>query len=102
MIETIKSSLIVFHGVVSVILVLAILFGPSKTDDLGSMFGGSSESVFGADSSSFLRSLTKWVATIFLITSLALGYIYIKYDKKSVLQEKVDLFEQKEEVTDIN
>ena len=41
MIETIKSSLIVFHGVVSVILVLAILFGPYKTDDLGYMFGGS-------------------------------------------------------------
>ena len=47
-------------------------------------------------------ALAALLATIFLITSLALGYIYIKYDKKSVLQEKVDLFEQKEEVTDIN
>ena len=57
MIETIKSSLIIFHGIVSILLVLSILFQPSKSDDLGSMFGGSSESVFGADSS--LRHLSK-------------------------------------------
>jgi|TARA_B110000263_G_scaffold55165_1_gene46627 preprotein translocase subunit SecG len=101
MIETIKSSLIIFHGVVSILLVLAVLFQPSKSDDLGSMFGGSSESVFGADSSSFLRKLTKWLATFFMITSISLGYIYIKFDKNSVIKEKVKIFEQKEEVSDI-
>jgi len=101
MIETIKSTLIIFHGIVCVLLVLSILFGPSKADDLGSMFGGSSESVFGADSSSFLTKLTKWLGSIFIITSLILGFIYIKFDKKSVLQEKIELFEEREEVTDI-
>jgi len=101
MIETIKSTLIIFHGVVCVLLVLAVLFGPSKTDDLGSMFGGSSESVFGADSSSFLSKLTKWLGSIFIITSLVLGFIYVKFDKQSVLQEKIELFEEKEEVSDI-
>lgn len=101
MIETIKSSLIIFHGAVSVLLVLSILFQPSKSDDLGSMFGGSSESVFGADSSSFLRKLTKWLGTIFLITSISLGYLYIKYDKKSVIQQKMNIIEQQEEVSDI-
>lgn len=101
MIETIKSTLMIFHGVVCVLLVLAILFGPSKTDDLGSMFGGSSESVFGADSSSFLSKLTKWLGSIFIITSLVLGFIYINFDKQSVLQEKIELFEEKEEVSDI-
>ncbi|HIC77410.1 MAG TPA: preprotein translocase subunit SecG [Candidatus Dadabacteria bacterium] len=101
MIETIKSTLIIFHGVVCVLLVLAVLFGPSKTDDLGSMFGGSSESVFGADSSSFLSKLTKWLGSIFIITSLVLGFIYVKFDKQSVLQERIELFEEKEEVSDI-
>jgi preprotein translocase subunit SecG len=101
MIETIKSSLIIFHGVVSILLVLSILFQPSKSDDLGSMFGGSSESVFGADSSSFLRKLTKWLGTFFIITSISLGYIYIKFDKNSVIKEKLKIFEQKEEVSDI-
>ena len=84
-----------------VLLVLAVLFGPSKTDDLGSMFGGSSESVFGADSSSFLSKLTKWLGSIFIITSLVLGFIYVKFDKQSVLQERIELFEEKEEVSDI-
>mgnify|MGYP005688770677 CR=1 FL=1 len=40
MIETIKESLIIFHAGVSILLVLCVLFQPSKTDDLGSMFGG--------------------------------------------------------------
>ena len=102
MIETIKSSLIIFHGIVSLLLVLAILFQPSKSDDLGSMFGGSSDSVFGADSSSFLRKLTKRLGTIFIITSMSLGYIYIKFDKTSVIKEKIKVLEQKEEVSDID
>lgn len=102
MIETIKGSLIIFHGVVAILLVLAILFQPSKTDDLGSMFGGSSESVFGADSSSFLRKLTKWLGTIFIISSISLGYLYIKFDKTSVVQEKFKIMEQQEEVSDID
>ena len=102
MIETIKSSLIIFHGIVSILLVLSILFQPSKSDDLGSMFGGSSESVFGADSSSFLRKLTKWLGTIFIITSISLGYIYINYEISSVVIEKIKVLEQKEEVSDID
>ena len=101
MIETIKRSLIIFHGIIALLLVLSVLFQPSKSDDLGSMFGGSSESVFGADSSSFLRRLTKWLGIIFFVTSLGLGYIYIKYEKKSVVQEKIQIQEEKEEVSDI-
>ncbi len=102
MIETIKGSLIIFHGVVAILLVLAILFQPSKSDDLGSMFGGSSESVFGADSSSFLRKLTKWLGTIFILSSISLGYLYIKFDKTSVVQEKIKILEEQEEVSDID
>ena len=45
MIETIKESLIIFHAGVSILLVLCVLFQPSKTDDLGSMFGGHKNSL---------------------------------------------------------
>ncbi|NSW89046.1 preprotein translocase subunit SecG [bacterium] len=102
MIETIKGSLIIFHGVVAILLVLSVLFQPSKSDDLGSMFGGSSESVFGADSSSFLRKLTKWLGAIFILSSISLGYLYIKFDKTSVVQEKIKILEEQEEVSDID
>ena len=102
MIETIKESLIIFHAGVSILLVLCVLFQPSKTDDLGSVFGGSSESVFGADSSSFLRKLTIWLGVIFFVTSLTLGFIYLKYDKKTVIEEKVRSIEKQEEVSDID
>ena len=101
MIETLKESLIIFHAGVSVLLVLSVLFQPSKTDDLGSMFGGSSESVFGADSSSFLRKLTIWLGIIFFVTSLALGFLYLKYDKKTIIEEKVRSIEKKKKVSDI-
>ena len=102
MIETIKGSLIIFHGVVAILLVLSVLFQPSKSDDLGSMFGGSSESVFGADSSSFLRKLTKWLGAIFIVSSISLGYLYIKFDKTSVVQAKIKILEEQEEVSDID
>ena len=101
MIETINKSLIIFHGIIALLLVLSVLFQPAKSDDLGSMFGGASEAVFGADSSSFLRRLTKWLGIIFFVTSLGLGYIYIKYEKRSVVQEKIQIQEEKEEVSDI-
>ena len=101
MIETIKETLIIFHAGVSILLVLSVLFQPSKTDDLGSMFGGSSESVFGADSSSFLKKLTIWLGVIFFVTSLGLGYIYLKYDKKTIIEESVQKIEEKEEVSDL-
>jgi hypothetical protein len=33
---------------------------------------------------------------------MSLGYIYIKYDKTSVINEKIKVLEQKEEVSDID
>ena len=102
MIETIKDSLIIFHAGVSVLLVLSVLFQPSKTDDLGSMFGGSSDSVFGADSSSFLKKLTIWLGIIFFTTSLALGFIYLKYNKKIIIEERVKTLENQQEVSEID
>ena len=90
MIETIKETLIIFHAGVSILLVLSVLFQPSKT-----------ESVFGADSSSFLKKLTIWLGVIFFVTSLGLGYIYLKYDKQTIIEESVQKIEEKEEVSDI-
>ncbi|MBF0369988.1 MAG: preprotein translocase subunit SecG [Magnetococcales bacterium] len=65
----------VIHIMVSVALVFVVLLQKGSGADMGSAFGGSSQSVFGAQGSgSFLGKLTAGLATIFMITSLTLAF----------------------------
>lgn len=79
----------VIHIVVSVILILIILLQPSKSGDLGSVFGGgTSESVFGASGAvPFLAKLTRLLAVVFFITSLSLGYFSVQSISSSVVTD---------------
>lgn len=85
LIPTIK----VIHIVVSVLLVLIILLQPSKSGDIGSMFGGgSSESVFGSSGAvPFLVKMTRLLGVVFVVTSLSLGYFSVKSIKSSVVKD---------------
>ena len=73
----------------SVLLVLIILFQPSKSGDIGSMFGGgSSESVFGSSGAMpFLVKMTRLLGLLFVITSLFLGYTSVKSITGSVVEK---------------
>ena len=79
----------VIHIVVSVVLILIILLQPSKSGDLGSVFGGgTSESVFGASGAvPFLAKLTRLLAVVFFITSLSLGYFSVQSISSSVVTD---------------
>ena len=85
LIPTIK----VIHIAVSVLLVLIILLQPSKSGDIGSMFGGgSSESVFGSSGAvPFLVKMTRLLGVVFVVTSLSLGYFSVKSIKGSVVKD---------------
>lgn len=76
------------HIIVSVLLIIAVLLQPGKGDDLGTIFGGSSQSIFGASGAvPFLTKLTRVLAVVFIITSLSLGYFYAKGIRSSVIEE---------------
>lgn len=74
------------HIVVALIMIVVILIQPSGTDELGTVFGGgSSESVFGAGGATpFLSKATRFMAVVFVSTSLLLGYISFKRSSESV------------------
>ena len=79
----------IIHIVVSLLLVLIILLQPSKSGDIGSMFGGgTSESVFGSSGAvPFLVKMTRLLGVIFVVTSLSLGYFSVKSIKGSVVKD---------------
>ena len=66
----------VVHILVSLSLIFIVLLQKGSGADMGSAFGGSSQSVFGArGSGSFLGKMTAALATIFMLTSLSLAFI---------------------------
>lgn len=76
------------HIIVSVLLVITVLLQPGKGGDLGSMFGGTTESIFGASGAvPFLTKVTRVLAVLFMVTSLSLGYFSTRSVKSSVVKE---------------
>ena len=87
--EFLIPSVKIIHILVSVLLVLIILLQPSKSGDIGSMFGGgSSDSVFGSSGAMpFLVKMTRLFGLIFVITSLFLGYTSVRSISGSVVEK---------------
>ena len=95
--EFLIPSVKIIHIIVSILLVLIILLQPSKSGDIGSMFGGgSSESVFGSSGAMpFLVKMTRLFGLIFVITSLFLGYASVKSISGSVVEKTpAEVFEE--------
>jgi preprotein translocase subunit SecG len=80
------------HILVSILLIITVLLQPGKGDDLGTIFGGSSQSIFGASGAvPFLTKITRFLAVLFIITSLSLGYFSAKSISSSVVTESKSL-----------
>jgi preprotein translocase subunit SecG len=83
------------HIIVSIFLIITVLLQPGKGDDLGTIFGGSSQSIFGASGAvPFLTKVTRILAVVFIITSLSLGYFSAKGIRSSVIEESGPLPKQ--------
>lgn len=104
--ELIIYAIKVIHVLVSILLIIVVLLQPGKSGDLGSVFGGgggSSESVFGASGAvPFLSKVTRVLAVLFLLSSLALGY-YATRDVNSSIVTDVPAAQQTDltPVTDV-
>jgi preprotein translocase subunit SecG len=78
---------IIVHIVVCIALILIVLLQQGKGADMGAAFGGSSQTVFGsAGATSFLSKVTIAAATIFIITSLFLAFLFGKGKSSSIME----------------
>jgi preprotein translocase subunit SecG len=81
--------IIAIHVIVCLALILIVLLQTGKGADMGAAFGmGSSQTLFGsAGSGGFMSKATTAAAVIFMITSLALGYLSSHHTSGSSIME---------------
>jgi len=79
------STLFVIQIILAILITIAVLMQKSSSIGLGA-YSGSNESVFGAKGpAGFLTKLTFTLALLFVINTLALGYMYSKESQSSVI-----------------
>jgi len=65
----------VLHIVACIFLIVVVLLQTGKGADIGAVFGGSSQTIFGSSgASNLLTKLTTWTAAVFMATSLFLTW----------------------------
>ena len=75
--ELLTKVLLGLFFIIAVTMVVLILLQRGKGSDLGAVFGGGSQSVFGSrGSANFLTRITAVLATLFFGIALGLAYIY--------------------------
>ena len=79
--------LVTLHVVVSIALIVIVLLQKGRGADIGALFGGSSQTLFGSTGgSTFFNRLTTSVAIVFMLTSLTLAYRSQRYGSESVMK----------------
>ena len=65
----------IVHVSVCIVLILVVLLQAGKGANMGAVFGGSSQTIFGSSGpGTFLGKMTSAVAIIFMLTSFSLSY----------------------------
>ena len=65
----------ILHVVVCIVQILVVLLQAGKGANMGAVFGGSSQTLFGSSGpGTFLGKMTTIVAVIFMLTSFSLSY----------------------------
>jgi preprotein translocase subunit SecG len=71
-----EAILLTVHYLICFFLIVAILLQVGKGADIGAVFGGASQTVFGGRGpTTFLSKMTAVVAMMFLVTSITLAHI---------------------------
>jgi len=80
--------LVIVHVISCVFLVTVVLLQQGKGADVGAVFGGSSQTLFGSSGAgNFLTKLTSAVAVVFMLTSLTLTYGVARQSTKSIFDD---------------
>ncbi|HPM41338.1 MAG TPA: preprotein translocase subunit SecG [bacterium] len=82
-----ETLLLVVHYLLCFFLIVIILLQAGKGADIGALFGGASQTVFGGRGpTTFLNRVTVGVAIGFLVTSISLAHIAKNRSGTSVLE----------------
>lgn len=82
-----KLIIILIHVSACVGLILIVLLQKGKGADMGAVFGGSSQTLFGSSgATSFFQKLTAGVAIVFMVSSLTLAFLFGKGATSSVME----------------
>jgi preprotein translocase subunit SecG len=74
-IEKVQILITIVHVIVCIVLILVVLLQAGKGANMGAVFGGSSQTIFGSSGpGTFLGKMTTAVAIIFMLTSFSLSY----------------------------
>src|SRR5713101_5630586 len=77
--------LLIIHVLACIFLVTVVLLQQGKGADVGAVFGGSSQTLFGSSGAgNFLTKLTSATAIVFMLTSLTLTYGAAKQTTRSI------------------
>jgi len=80
--------LIIIHIIVCLFLIGIVLLQQGKGADIGASFGGSNQSLFGAEGPlPLLNKITTFAAIIFMVTSVSLAYVSVNKSTSSVMKE---------------
>jgi len=80
--------LLIFHVIISLLLIVAVLLQSGKGSSLSNIFGGGGmETVFGAETSAILNRITTIFAILFIINSVILATVPGKLTTKSIIKE---------------
>jgi preprotein translocase subunit SecG len=73
--EKVQILITIVHVIACIVLILVVLLQAGKGANMGAVFGGSSQTIFGSSGpGTFLGKMTTAVAIIFMLTSLSLSY----------------------------
>ena len=87
--EIMTSTLLVFQIVLSLVITISVLLQKSSSIGLGA-YSGSNETMFGAKGpAGFLTKFTFTVALLFIVNTLALGYMYSTENNQSVVNTEI-------------
>lgn len=83
-----ESILLTVHYLICFFLIVVILLQAGKGADIGAVFGGASQTMFGSRGpATFLNKMTVFVAMGFLVTSISLAHIAKNRSATSVLDQ---------------
>lgn len=87
--------LLIFHVIICLLLIMAVLIQSGKGSSMANIFGGGGmETVFGAETPAILNRITSILAIIFIITSILLTITPGRLSSKSILKEEIKKIEK--------
>ncbi|MGQ9669326.1 MAG: preprotein translocase subunit SecG [Desulfosoma sp.] len=83
-----QAILITFHVLACLTLIFIVLLQTGRGAEIGAVFGGSSQTLFGSTGgTTFLGKLTTLAAVVFMLTCLGLTYLSGQVHTKSVMDK---------------